>query len=136
MSCMTRDTGTERTSFRHAVDEAKSESKTKRLSAALGHLQEYMDVIFHEPSKWKDLKHCHMNHVLGGGGGTYLGQHAKNNISGKIPRSKNGTTESGDASRKNDRNDTYLLLHPPEMNIIKGYLISWRSSPVQPIWEI
>ena len=32
-----------------------------------------------------------------GGGGTYLGQHAKNNISGKIPRSKNRTTESGDA---------------------------------------
>ena len=34
ISCMTRDKGTERTSFRHAVDESKSESHTKRSSAA------------------------------------------------------------------------------------------------------
>ena len=67
MSCMTRDTGTERTSFRHAVYEAKSESKTKRSSAASGHLQDYMDAICHEPSKWEDLEHCHMIHFLWGG---------------------------------------------------------------------
>ena len=41
VSCMTRDTGTERTSFRHAVDESKSESHTNRSSAASGHLQDY-----------------------------------------------------------------------------------------------
>ena len=51
MSCMTRDTGTEITSYRHAVDESKSESHTKRSAAASGHLQDYMDKIGHEPSK-------------------------------------------------------------------------------------
>ena len=74
---MNRDTGTVGTSFRHAVDEAKSESKTKRSSTASGYLQDYMDAIIHEPSKWEDLKHCHMNNVFGRGVGTYLGQHAK-----------------------------------------------------------
>ena len=52
MSCMTRYTGTERTSFRQAVDEANSESKTKYSAEASGHLQDYMDAISHEPSKW------------------------------------------------------------------------------------
>ena len=37
MSCMTRDMGTVGTSFRHAVDEAKSELKTKSSAAASGH---------------------------------------------------------------------------------------------------
>ena len=34
ISCITRDTCTERTSFRHAVYEKKSELNTKRSSAA------------------------------------------------------------------------------------------------------
>ena len=68
MSCMNRDTGTVGTSFRHAVDEAKSESKKKRSSAASVHLQDYMDEICHEPSKWEDLEHCHITHVFGGAG--------------------------------------------------------------------
>ena len=62
VSCMTRDRGTERTSYRHAVDESKSESHTKSSSAASGHLQDYMDKIGHEPSKWEYLKHRHMTH--------------------------------------------------------------------------
>ena len=59
---MTRDTGTVGTSFRHAVDKAKSESKTKRSSESAGHLQDYMDAISHEQSKWGYLEHCHMTH--------------------------------------------------------------------------
>ena len=51
MSCMTEDTGTAGTSFRHTVDEAKSDSKKKLSSAASGHLQDCMDAISHEPSK-------------------------------------------------------------------------------------
>ena len=62
MSSRTRDTGTVGTSFRHAVDEAKSELKTKRSAAASGHLQDYMDAISHEPSKWEDFEHFHMTH--------------------------------------------------------------------------
>ena len=34
MYCMNRDTGTEVTSFRHTVDESKSESNTKRSATA------------------------------------------------------------------------------------------------------
>ena len=67
MSCMTRDTGAVGTSFRHAVDEAKSELKTERSSTASGHLQDYMDAISHEPSKWEDLEHFHITHVVWGG---------------------------------------------------------------------
>ena len=67
MSCRTRYTGTERTSFSHAVNEAKSESKTKHSSGASGHLQDYMDALCHEPSKWEDLEHFHMTHVFGWG---------------------------------------------------------------------
>ena len=64
---MTRYMGTGITSFRLAVDESKSESNTKRSAAASGHLQDYMDKIFHEPSNWEDLEHCHKTHVFGGG---------------------------------------------------------------------
>ena len=67
MSCMTRETGTAGTSFRHAVDEVNSESKTKSSSAAQGHIQDYMDAICHEPSKWEDLEYFHMTHVFWGG---------------------------------------------------------------------
>ena len=67
MSCMTKDTGTVGNSFRHAVDKAESELKTKRSSVASGHLQDYMDAISHEPSKWEDLEHCHMTHDFWGG---------------------------------------------------------------------
>ena len=88
MSCITRDTGTVGTSSRHVVDEAKSESKTKRSSTSLGYLQDYMDAIIHEPIKWEDLEHCHMTHVLGRGFGTYLDQHAKNKNLGEIPWGK------------------------------------------------
>ena len=65
---MTRDTGTGGTSYRHTVDESKSELHTKRSAVASGHLQDYMDKIGHEPSKWEDLEHCHMTHEFGGGG--------------------------------------------------------------------
>ena len=67
MSCMTRDTVTERTSFRHKVDESKSQLHTKRSTAASGHLQDYMDKIGHVPSKWEDLEHHHMTHDFWGG---------------------------------------------------------------------
>ena len=51
---------------------------------------------------------------MGEGIGTYLGQQAKNKKLGKIPRGNNKTTKIGDVSRKKARNDTDLLLHPPE----------------------
>ena len=60
--CMTRDTGTGRTSYRHAVDDLKSESNIKRSDAATRHLQDYMDKIGHEPIKWEDIEHRHMTH--------------------------------------------------------------------------
>ena len=68
MSWITRDTGTERTSLRHAVDDSKSESNTKCSAAASGPLQDYMDKICHESSKWNDLEHRHMTHTVLGGG--------------------------------------------------------------------
>ena len=67
VSCMTRDTGTEWTLYSHAVDDSKSESNIKRSAAATRNLQDYMDIICHEPSKWEDLEHCHMTHEFGGG---------------------------------------------------------------------
>ena len=54
-SCMTRDTGTERTVYRHAVDDSKSESNIKRSNAATRHLQYYMDSIRHSQRKCKPL---------------------------------------------------------------------------------
>ena len=67
VSCMTRDTGTGRTSYRHAVDDSKSELNIKRSDAASVNLQDYMDKIGHEPSKWEDLEHSHMTHEFRGG---------------------------------------------------------------------
>ena len=78
VSFMTRDMGTERTLYRHALDDLKSESNIKRSAAATRHLQDYLDRICHEPSKWEDLEHCHMTHYFGGKFGTYIGKHAKN----------------------------------------------------------
>ena len=129
MYCMTRDTGTVGTSFRHAVDEAKIDSKKKRSASALGHLQYYMYEISREPSKCEDLEHCHMTHDVWGGVGTYLGQHANNKNLGKIPWGKNKATKTGDASRKKARNDTVLLLDPPEKEDNTGLpdLLSFKS---------
>ena len=64
---MTRDTDTVGASFRHAVNEAEIESKTKRSSAASIHLQDYMDAISHELSNWKYLEYLHMTHDFLGG---------------------------------------------------------------------
>ena len=50
VSCMTRDTGTWRTSYRHAVDDSKSELNIEGSAEATSHLQDYMDRIGHEPS--------------------------------------------------------------------------------------
>ena len=75
---MTRYTGTERTLYRHAVDDSKSDSNIKRSAAATRHLQDYMDRIGHEPSKWKDLEHCDTTNAFWGKFGTYIGKHAKN----------------------------------------------------------
>ena len=75
---MTRDTGTERTLYMHAVDDSKSESNIKHSAAATRHLQDYMDRIGHESSKWEDLEHSHMTHEFWGNFGTYIGKHAKN----------------------------------------------------------
>ena len=80
MSCMTRDTGTERTVYGHAVDDSKSESNIKRSHAATRHLQEYMDSIHHSAHKWEDLKHDDMTHEFWGKFGTYIGKHAKTRI--------------------------------------------------------
>ena len=78
MSCMTRDMGTERTVYGHAVDDSKSESNIKRSHAATRHLQEYMDSIHHSAHKWEDMKHDDMTNKFLGEFGTYIGKHAKN----------------------------------------------------------
>ena len=77
MSFMTRDTGTEGTLYRHALDDPKSESNIKRSAAATRHLQDYMDRICHSPRKWEYLKHCDMTNTFWGAFGTYIGKHAK-----------------------------------------------------------
>ena len=41
--------------FAHAVEVSKTESKRKRPVAALAHLQDYMNTINYEPSKWEDI---------------------------------------------------------------------------------
>ena len=66
---------------------------------------------------------------LGGGVGTYLGQHAKSKNLGKIPRSKNRTTKTGNAIMKKAWNDTDLLLHTPLNEDQKGlpYLLAFKS---------
>ena len=61
------------------VDESKSESNIELSAAATGHIQDYMDRIGHEPSKWEDIEHRHMTHEFWGEFGTYIGRHAKNN---------------------------------------------------------
>ena len=68
VSCVTVVTGTTGTifytqhtglnlpeEFRNTVDEAQSESKMKRTSAASGHLKDFMDAISHQLSNWEDL---------------------------------------------------------------------------------
>ena len=88
MSCVTGVTCTTGTTFGHAVGEAKSDSKTKRTYEASGHVQDFMDAINHQPSKWEDLEHCHMTHDFWEKFGTYLGQHANNKTMVKIPLGK------------------------------------------------
>ena len=78
MSCMTRDMGTRRTVYRHAVDDSKSESNSKRSCAAMRHLQDYMDSIRHSPRKREDIKHGDMTNTFQGQFGTYIGKHSKN----------------------------------------------------------
>ena len=68
MSCVTGVTGitgttfyTQHTGFNltkefgHAAEEARSESKMKQMATALGNLQDFMDTIINQPSKWEDM---------------------------------------------------------------------------------
>ena len=70
--------------------------------------------------------------IWGGAFGTYLGQHTKNKNLGKIPRSKNKTTKTGDVSKEKARNDTFLLLNSPEKEDDKGLpdLLAFNSCTV------
>ena len=137
MSCMTRYTVTVGTSFGHAVDEAKSESKTKRLFAASVHLPDYMDEIIHVPSKWHDLEHFHMTHEFWGGGViTYLGKHAKIRIWGRFLRARTKLQKQLMRVGKSLGIILFCCYVHHKSKIIKGCLISWSSNPVQPIWEI
>ena len=113
VSCMNRDTGTERTLYRHAVDDPKSESNIKRSAEATRHLQDYMDRIRHSPHKWEDLKHGDMTNTFWGQFGTYIGKHAKNKNVFSIHK-KNKNKKTGDARMKKAPNDTGFFLHPSE----------------------
>ena len=99
MSCVTVSTGTTGIIFGRALDEDKSESKTKQTASASGHIQDFMGKLSHQLIKLEDLEHCHMNHYLGGGA-TYLGQHVKNKMMVKIPLHKKKTTKKGDMNSK------------------------------------
>ena len=66
MSYVTGVTGTIGTTFRNAVDKAKSDPKTKQTALASLHLQDFMDAISNQLSKLEDLKHFHMTHDFGG----------------------------------------------------------------------
>ena len=113
---MNRDTGTERTLYRHAVDDSKSELSIKRSATATRHLQDYMDRICHSPSKWKDLKHFDMTNTFWGAFGAYIGKHVNNKNFVSINEKKHTHTQkkTGDARIKKAPNDTALLLHPSE----------------------
>ena len=68
MSSVTVSTGTTGTIFGHALDEAKSESKTKQTAAASRHIKDFMGKLSHQLSKWEDLEHCHMTRDFFWGG--------------------------------------------------------------------
>ena len=65
-----------------------------------------MDSIFHQPSKWEDLEHCHTTHDLWEGIGSYQGQHAKNKTMVKFPWGKKTASKKGVISSKVARTDT------------------------------
>ena len=119
MSCVAGVTGTTGTTFYtphtlfnipeefgHRVDKSQSESKTKSTSAALGNLQDFMDSISNQPSKWEDLEHCHMNLYFWQTFGTYLGQNVKNKTMVKFPQDNKTASKKGVMSRKVARTAT------------------------------
>ena len=91
MSCLTGATGTTRTKtftqdrriniieeFRYAVEKDQSKFKKKQTVAYSEHLQDCMDAIKHQPSKWEDMEYSHMAHTFWSGFATYLVHHARN----------------------------------------------------------
>ena len=100
ISCVPGVTGTIGTIFSHALEKAKSESKTKRIAASLENLQDSMDVISHQPSKWDDLEYCHMTHDFWGGFGTYMCQHVKNKTMVKFSWGNKTASNKGVRSSK------------------------------------
>ena len=47
--------------FQQSTKEAATESKNKRLVAAMSHLQDYMNASNNNPINWDDLTHDDMN---------------------------------------------------------------------------
>ena len=43
--------------FGHVADESQGESNMKRTPVALVNLQDFIETIIHQPSKWEDLEH-------------------------------------------------------------------------------
>ena len=65
-----------------------------RLVASNTHLK-------HKPSKWGYLEYDHMSHkCVGGGGSTYMGNHARNKTRFEFPRGKKTASKKAVMSRK------------------------------------
>ena len=78
-------------------------------------LQDYMNRICHELSKWEDIEHCHTTHEFWGKFGTYIGKHAKNrNFVSIHPKKHTTRTQTGNVRMKKAPNDTDFLLNTSE----------------------
>ena len=64
--------------FKHAVEEASTESKKKRSVSDLSHIQDFMRAVNHDPINWGDPTRDHMTQDVLGPFATYMGKYERN----------------------------------------------------------
>ena len=97
--------------FKHAVEEAVTESKKKRSVAALYHLQDFMHASNHEPINWEELTHDHTNQAFWGPFATYIGKYARNKSEVKFSDGNSSALKKSAKSRKKQIQLLFSRIH-------------------------
>ena len=110
--------------FKHAVEEAATESKMKRSVATLSHLQYFMHSSNHNPINWEDLTHDHMTQYVWCPFVTYMGKYARNKTKVKFDDCNSSDLKNSKRIKKSNKDSFFSQGFIPNMCKFKNRHLS------------
>ena len=98
--------------FQHAVEEAETESKKKRLVTALCHLKDFMNASNHDPINWEDFTHDTITQAFCVKFVTFMGKYARNKTRVKFADGFSSALKNSTRSKKNKDSFFHLKFIP------------------------